>query len=290
MPARVLTRAQLLTECCGERAMRTALATGRWVRVLHGVYAEPGDADQLAVRARAAALVLPPGTVVAGRSVLWLYGIDLLPPGPVLLDVLVDRGCVVPRRSGVRARQGRLVASDVGRVGTLPALRPARAAVDLMRQSRLEHSVAVADAVQHDGRCDAAGLAAELVRHVGLRGVVQARRALQLSTPLAESPPESYLRVALALAGLVAQPQYSVYDSAGRWLARVDLAFPDQRVALEYDGRAAHQGELAFVRDRRRQNELVAAGWTVLRFTAEDLRHRRAEVVDAVRQALARAA
>ncbi len=54
-------------------------------------------------------------------------------------------------------------------------------------------------------------------------------------------------------------------------MARVDLAFPEQRVAVEYDG-AWHGDPGQLTRDRRRLNALVAAGWTVLHVTAADLR------------------
>ena len=74
----------------------------------------------------------------------------------------------------------------------------------------------------------------------------------------------------LALAGLVAVPQYTVREPDGRFVARVDLAFPEQRVAIEYDG-AWHGAPGQLARDRRRLNALVAAGWTVLHVTAADL-------------------
>ena len=50
-------------------------------------------------------------------------------------------------------------------------------------------------------------------------------------------------------------------------MARVDFAYPELKLAIEVDGFAAHSTVDAFRRDRVRQNALVAAGWTVLRFT-----------------------
>ena len=76
----------------------------------------------------------------------------------------------------------------------------------------------------------------------------------------------------LALAGLVAVPQYTVRDRDGRFVARVDLAFPEHRVAVEYDDGAWHGAPGQLTRDRRRLNALVAAGWIVLHVTAADLR------------------
>jgi very-short-patch-repair endonuclease len=89
----------------------------------------------------------------------------------------------------------------------------------------------------------------------------------------------------LRLAGLHPQPQYPIRDPAGRFIARVDLAFPGPRVAIEYDG-AWHGDKGQLPRDRRRLNALVQAGWRVLHLTAADLRDPVA-VVAAVRRLLA---
>ncbi|MCO7218837.1 endonuclease domain-containing protein [Klenkia sp. PcliD-1-E] len=86
------------------------------------------------------------------------------------------------------------------------------------------------------------------------------------------------MRVQLRRRGLVAVPQFVVRDGRGGFVARVDLAFPEQRVAVEYDG-AWHAEEGQFARDRRRLNALLAAGWRVVHLTAADLH--RPEVVAA---------
>ncbi len=284
----VRTREQLLAEL-GRRELDRAVAAGRWQRVLRGAYAPAGPVD-LGVRARAACCLLPPTCVVADRSLLWLLGVDVLPTGPPVLEVVVPRGAVVPRRAGVRARTAALPSRDRVVLAGVPALRPARAVADLLRALPFVEAVVVADAAQRVRLCTRDGLASELERHAGLRGVRQARRALVVSDPRAESPPETRLRLLLTAAGLAPVPQHDVHDADGRWLARVDLAFPAARLAVEYDGRDAHLTGGAFVRERRRQNALLAAGWTVLRYTAADLRSQPYAVVAEVRRALARAA
>jgi very-short-patch-repair endonuclease len=70
-------------------------------------------------------------------------------------------------------------------------------------------------------------------------------------------------------------------------VARVDLAFPEHRVAVEYDG-AWHAERGQFAKDRRRLNRLVAAGWTVLHVTAADMRDPEA-LVSRIRTMLAAA-
>jgi very-short-patch-repair endonuclease len=81
--------------------------------------------------------------------------------------------------------------------------------------------------------------------------------------------------------------QFEVW-SAGRFIARVDAAYSDRRIAIEVDGFAAHSSPEAFQRDRTRQNRLVALGWTVLRFTWSDVVQRPAMVAQTIREAVDR--
>lgn len=289
----VLLRHELITRLGGRRAAEAAVASGDWQRVLRGAYA-PGHALlDLALRCAAAQRLLPAHARVADRCLLWVLGVDVLPPGPPMLEAVVPAEQVVPRRAEMRVRSTLLPLSDCALLEPqrLRILRPGRACADLLRRLPLAEAVVVADAVQRERLQTLEQLEVELAAQAGLRGIVQARRVLQLSDPRAESPPESRVRLALVLAGLAPVPQHVVVDARGRFVARVDLAFPELRIAIEYDGRAVHEREDVFARDRQRQNALVAAGWVVLRFTAADLGHGAAAVVARVREALsARAA
>lgn len=67
-------------------------------------------------------------------------------------------------------------------------------------------------------------------------------------------------------------PHFQFYvRHRGRFVARVDFAYPDLRLALEVDGFEVHGTPKALQHDLERQNRLVAAGWTVLRFTWLDV-------------------
>jgi very-short-patch-repair endonuclease len=57
-------------------------------------------------------------------------------------------------------------------------------------------------------------------------------------------------------------------------IARIDFAYPERRIAIELDGAAYHSGELAQRRDGRRENQLGALGWRVLRFGWEEVTRR----------------
>ena len=67
----------------------------------------------------------------------------------------------------------------------------------------------------------------------------------------------------------------------------VDFAYPSILLAIECDGYAWHMDRDAFERDRVRDVELQALGWTVLRFTWSQVRWRPSYVVDHIREHLA---
>jgi hypothetical protein len=81
--------------------------------------------------------------------------------------------------------------------------------------------------------------------------------------------------------------QYEIRDANGRLVARVDLAYPDLRIAIEYDSYAHHMGTEAHDRDGSRRNDIVASGWHPVTATAADLRNGGYRLAAAVRQARA---
>ena len=68
---------------------------------------------------------------------------------------------------------------------------------------------------------------------------------------------------------------------------RLDFAFEDALVAVEFDGFAFHTDQKRFVSDRQRINALTSVGWTVVHVTWHDLRSRPAEIVAEIRAVLA---
>ncbi|MEU4423932.1 DUF559 domain-containing protein [Actinoplanes sp. NPDC024001] len=81
--------------------------------------------------------------------------------------------------------------------------------------------------------------------------------------------------------------QFEVRDGAGALIGRVDLAWPEVRLAVEYDG-DHHREREQFRRDVERLNALRLAGWTVLRFTADDVLRRPERTAGMVIAAFAR--
>ena len=96
---------------------------------------------------------------------------------------------------------------------------------------------------------------------------------------------ETRLRLLLVLNGLPRpEVQVTLHDNRGRFIARPDLLYRAEGLALEYDG-ATHRDSIA--EDNRRQNRLLAAGFRLLRFAAADLQRTPETVVALVRNELA---
>jgi hypothetical protein len=125
-----------------------------------------------------------------------------------------------------------------------------------------------------------------LDRSRGRRGVARARSVLPCADTLAGSPMESVLRWLIHEAGLPRPVlQHVIRDAAGVFLGQVDLAWPEHRVVVEFDG-DLHRERSVFVHDLRRQNGIVLAGWQVLRFTSADVLGRPSVVVGTIAGAL----
>ena len=73
-------------------------------------------------------------------------------------------------------------------------------------------------------------------------------------------------------------------------VGRVDFAYRSARLLIELDSRKHHTALSDRENDRRRDNELMAAGWRVIRITWWDLVNEPERVVALLRTALAAAA
>jgi very-short-patch-repair endonuclease len=243
-----------------------------------------GDTD---ARLAAVLLTAPPGAVLSHTTAadLWDVAVPLLPAGDVRVHL------TVPPESRSESRRDRLVhrtlvpEQDTTRRRSLPLTTPERTWRDLAGVLPEGALLAVTDQLLARW-CSRADLERQLADRPTGRGCARARAVLPVADPAAESPMESVLRWLVHAAGLPAPVlQYVVRDDAGRFLARADLAWPDRRVLVEFDG-DVHRERDVFVGDLRRQNRVVGAGWTVLRFTSADTLGRPDDVVAGIRRAL----
>ncbi len=122
----------------------------------------------------------------------------------------------------------------------------------------------------------------------GYPGYTGLRRFVDEVSPGARSAAERLAHELLRANGITGWvANFAVHDG-DVLIAVLDLAFPQLMLAIEIDGRAWHSAAERFQQDRTRQNRLVNAGWTVLRFTWEDLTARPADVISAIQVAIGR--
>ena len=257
------------------------LRSTAWIRLLRGVYADASLPPGFALQVRAAALVLPPGAVLSGRTAAWLHGV-----GTAVDDGDPVQVCVPPPArwgpvAGLTIQHMALDPTEIVVRSGIPCTSPLRTAVDVARSGPAEETIPVLDPLLARTRLTVT----QVLGALPLGSGPEATAAACWADHRAESPPESVVRVLLRRRGLVPVPQHVVRDDRGGFVAQVDLAFPDARVAVEYDG-AWHAEPGQFARDRRRLNALQAAGWRVVHVTAADL-HDPAALVARVRTVLA---
>ncbi|WP_018353002.1 hypothetical protein [Longispora albida] len=243
-----------------------------WQRIFRGVYADADLVIDHRHRCLAAAMLLPPGAAVTGRSAAWLYGAQLL-ADEAEVEVVTPPEYRFGPVAGLAIRTYPVPASEVDfrEHGRIPVTTPERTGLELARDLPPADAVAYLDALAGLGVLDRQALERYAIRLAGRRGGRRLRLAAPLVDPRAESAQESRLRVRLILAGLpVPVPQFEIHTGR-EFLGRVDLAWPEYRVAAEYDA-LWHGDPRQLHADRRRLNRLAAAGWLVLHVTAQRMR------------------
>ncbi|MCT9935002.1 DUF559 domain-containing protein [Planotetraspora sp. A-T 1434] len=224
------------------------------------------------VRAAAASLLIPRGGAIAGRMAAWLHGADLLSAAKEdAVEVVVPPGMSMRPRRGIDVRTARLDEGDVVIVRRLPALRPIRIAFDLARwEPDLVEAVVLVDALARIGvrrHFTPAALLDYAAGRPGARGVSRLPEIVDLSDPLAESPMETRLRLLLVRSGLPRPvSQYEIYNDHDLLMGRVDLAYPQMKLAIEYDGEGH---ERRWLDDVGRQNQIFGEGWMLRRYTKQ---------------------
>lgn len=256
-------RRELVADGVTRVQLDRALAQGRVHRVSRDVYAlDPACPAALAAAAHG---------VLSHASAAQHWMLEQVgAPGSV--HVTVPRGARRQVRRGVTLHWVDLPSRDL--VGGVTGVE--RTVLDCARSMGFPDALAVADSALRRDACDPSSLVA---RSLDLRGAGSGavRRVAAAADGRSVNPFESVLRAVVLGAGLHGfEPQLQV----GR--ARVDLADPRRRVALEADSFAFHGSRAALDRDCRRYDDLVAMGWTVLRFSWEQVMFDRPWVAERV--------
>ncbi|MEU7945239.1 DUF559 domain-containing protein [Micromonospora taraxaci] len=221
-----------------------------------------------------AAEALTPALTAGRQSPVAMRAVPHAPP-PTPISIPPDLRPATPIRPPPGALGG----------ATLRRTNPASAAWETAVWLEPLRAVGIVDSLLATGLTTRAELAAVATANADRPGGRRARWIFDLADPGAQSPPESQLRVRLVLGGLPRPvTQHPIRLPTGLVL-HPDLAWPDFRVAVEYDGRW-HADPEQLHRDRRRLNLLVGAGWLVLHVTSRRLQKEFPAVLSEIRSAL----
>ena len=265
----LFTRAQFLGLGFSARQLDHGARSGRWHLMHRGVYRMAGAPTSDIQSVLAAVLAAGAGALASHRSAGWLW--------ELVTDLRLEITGPCQRFPGggvtVHRVRGSLPRAAIRR--GVPCTDPLRTVVDLagagdeaLVETALDRGIA-------NALFSVAAVEAELGRRArqGLAGVTLLRACLHRrldggGTGPQTSALESAMDRIIVLYGL-ARPvrQYRLEGTP----YRLDYAWPAARLVVEVDGYESHSGLEAFCHDRERQNALVLAGWTVLRFTWADV-------------------
>lgn len=246
------TRAQIL-EVTTRAGLRDALKTGEVTRHRRGVYGLPLDGDPARVAAA--------GAILSHRSAALHHGLPVL-HAPDKSEAIISRSRSIQVPDDLDLRFRALTDGDHDHVVTSPL----RTVVDCARDLPLPESLAVADSALRSGAVTPDEIKGAVLPRTHRAA---ARRVLDLASAQAANPFESGLRaLALEATDEMWVPQLPVTLRSGRVL-HADVGCTEVRVLLEADSHEFHKSRGDFMRDCHRYDEMIIAGWIVLRFAWE---------------------
>lgn len=147
---------------------------------------------------------------------------------------------------------------------------PARTALDIACRYPVDKALAAIDALARATHLKMADVELLAQRYKGRRGVRNARIAIDLVDPGAESPRETWLRLLLIRPGFPRpQTHIPVYNEYGVLIAVIDMGWEDIKVGADYEG-DHHRTRWQFNKDIRRAEGLAEEGWIDVRVTVMD--------------------
>lgn len=257
---------------------------------IHGVRAPAGATEHLVGRCRAFAARLSPEVFFSHSTAARLLGAPL----PFRLErithvhVTVEAPTRAPHARGIYGHSRRMAPGDVIDVSGLRVSAPERVWCEMAGVLDIPDLVAVTDYLIHHRRplTTTTALAERLAFGDRISRSRRLTAALELSDDRAESRPESRLRVACVWAGLPwPSVNHEIVDTETGRGYRLDLAWPELKFAIEYQG-DGHRTRAQWRRDMSRRERLRIAGWTILELNSDDLRDH-AALIGLIRAGLA---
>lgn len=284
----IRTRRDLLAAGYTDTTIRAARRAGVIHRIRHGAYVDGAvwqnldDASRHALLARAAYRSARTGSVISHVSALPfheapVWGFDLTEAHLTRDDHKAGR-----HEAGVQQHRGIILPEDVCDVHGLRVMSATRTALELTTLGSPEAALVAICFLLHTEQTTPAALLARLERSItAWPDTLSTRRILGLADARIESPLEARFLHLCWLTGLPAPtPQVEIRDRDGRFVGRVDFAWPQHRVFAELDGKEKYlkhrrPGESiadAVAREKLRADRIrEVTGWRCIRLTWADL-------------------
>jgi predicted transcriptional regulator of viral defense system len=283
----VVTLSQLCSLGLGASAVRRRVAEGRLHRIHQGVFAVGHPLLNGEGRWKAAVLACGKDAVLSHRSAAAHW--RLRPDNRPRTDVTVPRRYARNRpRIAVHASMT-FLPRDVTVQAGIPCTTVARTILDLAEEidrRGVERAIEQAEVLRiYDGRA----LEDVLERADGRRGTGVVRDVLgelEAPTPTKREFEERFL--ALCRMAGIPQPEVNAWVALDGDEVQADFLWRRERLVVETDGWDFHRTRQAFERDRRRDQRLVLAGFTVVRFTWRQLTDEPHGVATTIRELLGR--
>lgn len=252
------------------RQVQHKVQTAEWRTVRRGVYRLHASPPLPETGLWAALLSLGPEAMLTEQGATWLWQIE--PQAPYCWTFVGTTS----RTGDAAFLQTRVFVDPRDQAqcrGIKVVSRPWAVLTDAARRERVEpgSGIALIDRAKQTRAVRQEELERSFARHPGCWGSTTMRTLLRRTGNRAHSELERLAVSILQSAGITGfEPNYTTRLRDGSPV-EIDIAFVDQRIAIELDGYAFHSSASAFRRDLRRGNRLMEAGWTVRRFSWDDL-------------------
>ena len=250
------------------RAIQRLARSEQITRLHKGVYQAPGASFTNLLKASAAILAVPDGALLAGRTAAAVW--ELVPRFPHVVEVVHRTGSSGGRHKNVHQRRSSTLAiHDRAMKRRLPVTSPARTIADLAQSLEHRQLLDAAARALRSNRVSIEELREVLGRYGRAAGAGSLRRVIKELEVVGRTDSlfERDVRSVLIDDGFKPVPGTFPLRQADELIAVLDIAFPDQRVCIECDGRHWHSLPSDFSADRDRWSRITAAGWSIVYVT-----------------------
>ena len=271
----VFTLHQAVAAGLSKRTIRSRVDRGLFERIHPGVFGFAGSGGDWQRSVLAAVLSASEPAAASHRTAAYLW--DMASLRPDRIEVVSRRHLRVHRQPFTVHESKDLVESDIVTIDGIPTTTAERTVVDLGASA----------SPRFVERCLDAGLRKRLftawqvrcfiarVGRPGRTGVGTIRPLVQerlVWATITESDLEDLFRIVVKRSPFpMPETQYRLTNPGGRFVGRFDFAYPERFALIETDSEGWHMDPVSFRRDREKQNEAHALGWTVYRFTWRQL-------------------